>query len=234
MNKIDDAQLPDIKGFQEITLIDWEGKVASIIFLGNCNFKCGFCHSKELVFNYNQLETVPFDIIRAFLNSKKSWVDGVVITGGEPTLYGQRLINLCQKIKELGDLVKLDTNGTNPSLLKSLINNRLVDYFAMDIKTSLEKESYSKAAGVDVNIDDIILSKDIIMNSGIDYEFRTTFVPGIVDLKSIEDISKQINGAKKYCVRQFVPRDTIDPLFMQVKPYSEKEFDEARGRFSRF
>ncbi|MFH1645099.1 MAG: anaerobic ribonucleoside-triphosphate reductase activating protein [Candidatus Omnitrophota bacterium] len=221
------TELPEIKGFQEVSLIDWEGKVSSILFLGGCNFKCGFCHSKDLVLNYNNLETISFDVVESFLNSKKGWVDGVVITGGEPTLYGQKLINLIQKIKELGFLVKLDTNGTNPSLLKVLIDKKLIDYFAMDIKAPFEEDHYKQATGADVNIDDIILSKDIIMNSGADYEFRTTFVPGGVDLGDIEKISAQISNAKKYCIQQFVPRDVLDPRFMQIKPYPEEYLNQA-------
>jgi pyruvate formate lyase activating enzyme len=209
-----------IRGFQESTLIDWDGKIASIIFLGGCNLKCGFCHSKVLVEDVDSTETTPFHKIAEFLEEKKGWIDGVVITGGEPSVHGSSLIKLVAEIKAMGFQVKLDTNGTNPALLKEIIDNHIVDYIAMDIKAPLCEREYRDAARCGVDIKSIILSKDIILNSDIDYEFRTTIVPGIINQENIISIAKTIKNAKKYCLQQFVPRDTLNPDFMLLKPYS--------------
>ena len=217
--------LPEIKGFQEVTLIDWDEKISSILFLGGCNFRCGFCHSSSLVTGVNSLESIPFDNVAGFLKEKQGWIDGVVITGGEPTLHEERLFNLITAIKALGFSVKLDTNGTRPNIVKKLTDEGYVDYIAMDIKAPFVKEAYEKAAGVQVDIDIIKLSKDTIINSGIDYEFRTTVVPGIIGAFEIVEISKQLTGAKKYCLQQFVGRDCIDSTFISTKPYSLKEIE---------
>jgi pyruvate formate lyase activating enzyme len=209
----------DIKGFQEVTLIDWDGKIASIIFLGGCNLRCGFCHSSSLAIASDSLETIPFERINKFLKAKKGWIDGVVITGGEPMLDKAGLFELVKAIKRKGFLVKVDTNGTKPEALREIIESKLVDYIAMDIKAPFSLEKYVKAAGIEIEIDDIIASKNILLNSEMDYEFRTTAVPGIVDCPDIEKIAKTIIGAKKYCLQQFVPRDPIDIFFRNIKPY---------------
>ena len=212
--------MPPIKGFQEATLIDWDKKIASVLFLGGCNLRCGFCHSSALATASESLETIPFEYISKFLLTKKGWIDGVVITGGEPMLDKLGLFELVKAIKKMGLLVKVDTNGTRPDVLKEVIENRLVDYIAMDIKTALTQEKYLKATDVDFALDDVITSKNLLLSEGIDYEFRTTVVPGIVDIADIAEIAKVIKGAKKYCLQQFVPRDAIDKSFLNVKPYS--------------
>jgi len=214
---------PFIKGFQEATLIDWDGKIASILFLGNCNFRCGFCHSKVLVENFDSMDTIPFYKIAGFLKQKKGWIDGVVITGGEPSLHNGALVELIAAIKGLGFQVKLDTNGMNPELLKEVIGRHMIDYIAMDIKAPLREKDYQNAVRCKVDIERIIRSKDIILNSDIDYEFRTTVVPGIINKENIASIARAIKNAKKYCLQQFVPRDTLDPAFLSLKPYAIEE-----------
>lgn len=212
--------MPPIKGFQEVTLIDWHKKIASVIFLGGCNLRCGFCHSSALATASESLETIPFEHISKFLLEKKGWIDGVVVTGGEPMLDGEGLFELAKAIKEIGLLVKVDTNGTKPDILKEAMQSRLIDYIAMDIKTALTKEKYLKATDADVVVDDIITSKNLLLGGKIDYEFRTTVVPGLVDSADIAQIAKAIKGARRYCLQQFVPRDPIDKYFLNVKPYS--------------
>jgi len=218
--------LPDIKGFQQTTLIDWEGKIASILFLGSCNFRCGFCHSKDLVTQPDQLTSVGFDNITTFLKSKKGWIEGVVITGGEPTIHGEKLINLLNAIKDLGVLVKLDTNGTNAELLKQIVDNKLVDYVAFDIKAPLREDAYYLVTETDTDIEEIITSKDLLIDSDIDHEFRTTVVPSIFQKAHIEEIAESLLGAKKYCIQQFVPRNTLNSTFSELKPYPEEELDD--------
>lgn len=218
--------LPEIKGFLKTTLIDWEGKVASEIFLGSCNFRCGFCHSKDLVLNPEKIESMPYHDVDSFLLSKKGWIDGVVICGGEPTLYKEELINLISRIKKIPFLVKLDTNGANPEVLKTLFDMNLLDYVAMDIKAPLNQKQYSAAVGVDVDIDDIIKSKDLIIASGVDYEFRTTAVPNLITIKEIEDIVKLISPCKRYRIQQFQPKDTLDETFTNLKPIKLEALQE--------
>lgn len=218
--------LPEIKGLQKTTLIDWEGKVATELFLGGCNFKCGFCHSRELVLNPEKLESISYNDIDSFLLSKKGWIDGVVITGGEPTLYQKKLINLISKIKKESFPVKLDTNGTNPELLKKLINMNLLDYIAMDVKAPLNQKLYSDAVGVSLDIDSIIKSKDLIIASGVDYEFRTTVIPNLISIKEIESIVKSITPCKRYRIQQFQPKDTLDESFMKLTPLKLKLLQE--------
>lgn len=213
----------NIKGFQEISLIDWDGKIASIIFLAGCNFRCGFCHSSSLILAEDKLDSIPFESIERFLKDKAGWIDGVVITGGEPTLDEKQLSVLVAAIKELGFLVKLDTNGSRSEVLKKLIDGKSVDYIAIDIKAPLIKNRYQRAANTLINIEDIIESKDIILNSGIEHEFRTTVVPGIISISDVAKIAKSIIPAKKYCLQQFVPRNTIDSSYLDVKPYPTEE-----------
>ncbi|MBR9690607.1 anaerobic ribonucleoside-triphosphate reductase activating protein [Candidatus Woesearchaeota archaeon] len=206
-----------IKGFMKTSLLDYPGKIASVVFLPKCNFHCGFCHNKELVLDDTRLVPFEIDTILDFLKSKKKWVDGVVITGGEPTLH-KGIGDFCKAVKKLGFAVKLDTNGTNPKMLKQLIDEKLVDYVAMDIKTS--KEKYEKAASVKVNIKIIEESMRILKCSDVEYEFRTTVLPGIVDEKDMEKIGKWIKGAKRFYIQQFVPIKTLNDSFMKVEPYS--------------
>ena len=227
-------KIPPIKGFQEVTLIDWGKKIAAIIFLGGCNLRCGFCHSRCLAIASDSLETIPFEYIVKFLATKKDWIDGVVISGGEPMLNKAGLFELAGVIKKMGLLVKVDTNGTRPEVLRDIIEARLADYIAMDIKAPLTLEKYTKAAGVAIELNDIIRSKEILLNSEIDYEFRTTIVPGIVGHADIVEIAKAISGAKQYSLQQFVPNDPIDRSFLDVKPYKADELDKMVSSASEY
>jgi len=209
-----------IKGIQKTSLIDYPGKICSIIFLGDCNFRCGFCQNPDLIKSPGKLETIPEEEILEFLKSRKKWIDGVCLSGGEPLLYGD-LPEFIKKIKEIGLLVKLDTNGTNPQMLDYLIKNKLVDYIAMDIKASLE--NYEKAAGVKVNMENIKKSVELIKNSSIDYEFRTTVVPGLFSKEEALKIGKWLSGSKRYFLQQFRPETVLDERFHKLKPFSEEE-----------
>lgn len=215
-----------IKGWNKTSLIDFSPNVASVIFLGGCNFKCPYCHNPELVLNFNSLPEIKEEEIIDYLSDKKKWVDGVVITGGEPTIH-PKLPLLISKINKLGFLVKLDTNGTNPLVIKDLIDKKLIDYVAMDIKANLEK--YDEAAGVEVDKDKIQQSVDILKNSSIDVEFRTTVVPGLVGKKEIFFIAKWLKGSKNFVIQNF--RNTgamIDNKLKEMKPFSKKELDEMK------
>ncbi len=188
-------------GLIKSSLIDYPNEIAAVVFTLGCNFNCWYCHNRELIDKDNKnLELIDSADILKFLKSRKGMLDGVVITGGEPTLYPE-LIEFIKEVKNLGFKVKLDTNGSNPVILKEWIDQGLVDYIAMDIKTSLD--NYARIAGSEcLKIGDIENSIDSLLNSNIDYEFRTTFSPDIT-LDDIEKIAKRINGAKNYYIQKY-------------------------------
>ena len=196
-----------ISGIQKLTLLDYPEHTACTLFVPGCNFKCPFCHNSELL--QSGVEFYDEAEIFAFLQKRRGVLEGVCVTGGEPTLYTD-LDRFLGKIKDLGFNVKLDTNGFLPDRLKALLIEGLVDYVAMDIKNSPER--YAETVGLDparFDITPIEQSIDIIMNSGVDYEFRTTVASELFDEKSIEGAARMIMGAKKYFLQKFVMRDTV-------------------------
>lgn len=214
-----------VKGFIETSLLDWDGKITSVIFLPYCNFKCPFCDNGVLIESPEKLPEVKIEEIENFIQNRKDFIDGVVITGGEPTIHPW-LPDLIKRFKDLGILVKLDTNGTNPEMLEQLVtgkqDSRPVDYVAMDLKAPLNSK-YHEAAGLKVNLEKIRKSIKIIMDSGIDYEFRTTVVPTLHEDKDIEEMAKAIAGAKKFVLQQFVPDHTLDERLRVIAPYPKEK-----------
>ena len=182
-----------IKSINKTTLLDYPGKVAATIFLAGCNMNCSFCHNKDLI-RMDESNSISKIELFEFLEKRKNELDGVCITGGEPTLNSD-LVSLIKDIKNLGYLVKLDTNGTNPDMVSYLINEKLVDYIAMDIKTSFEH--YKEITNSNNNVQDIIKSVDIIRNSNVDHEFRTTVISDI-KLDDLVSIAKYISPSKYY------------------------------------
>ena len=208
-----------IGGIQKTTLTDFPQKIAAIVFTQGCNFRCGYCHNPELLeFNKTNFEVREF---LEFLKTGQGKLDGVVITGGEPTLQNG-LYDFIKNIKDLNFEVKLDTNGTNPKILEKLINDNMLDYIAMDIKAPLKK--YPEITGVDVNIKDIQKSIKIIMNSGIDYEFRTTVVKSMLTIDDIIDIGKMLKGAKRYYLQKFVSTKIYNTDLNNAETYTNEEF----------
>jgi len=230
MKLIEDAETSmefNIKGFVDISLVDWDGKVSSVIFLPNCNFRCPFCQNAKLVLNPNEIPTISFEEIENRLKHLKNWIDGAVITGGEPTLHNELKL-LCEKLKNLGFKVKLDTNGTNPTFLQELMDEKLIDYVALDVKAPLNQEKYSKAIGVksDRFLEKVLESMKILREGTIEYEFRTTVVPSIHTEQDIEEICKSIKGCQKYVIQNFRPAEnTINPKFQSIKPFSRDKLD---------
>lgn len=227
-----------ITGLQKLTILDYPEKMASILFLPGCNMKCPFCHNYELT-NGSKCVTLDNNDIYQYLISRRKLLDGVVITGGEPS--NQNIIPLLTSIKELGYKIKIDTNGLRPTAIETWINNKLVNYIAMDIKNTPEK--YAITCGLsNINMALIRQSINIIMNSNIEYEFRTTIVPQYHTAKDIAEIGQNlIKNAKKYYLQSFVTRDTVpektlsepsDTLLIDclnaVKPYVQNV--EIRGR----
>ena len=192
-----------IKGFAKLTLLDYPGKVACTIFTGGCNFRCPFCHNASLATRAGEVDTIPESDIFDLLRKRKGILDGVCITGGEPLLFGDELKSFIIKIKELGYAVKLDTNGSFPDRLASLIEADLIDKVAMDIKNSPAK--YGLTAGVEnFDMSPILESIELLKSSGIDYEFRTTVVKELHSASDLEEIGKMIAGAKEYYLQSFV------------------------------
>jgi len=213
-----------IKGWNKTCLIDYSPYVASVIFLGGCNFRCGYCHNPDLVLNSSKIPDVNVSEIIDYLKGKKEWVDGVCITGGEPTLC-KDLPLFISELKKIGMKVKIDTNGSNPLMIKELIDAKSVDYIAMDIKNSLEE--YEKVAVVHVDKEKIKESISIIKDSGIDYEFRCTVIPGLVGKKEISLIAKWLEGSKKFVIQNFrSDKGLIDERLKEVKSYSKEDLGE--------
>lgn len=219
----------EIKGVIDLSFVDWDGKISSVFFLPSCNFRCPFCHNVTLVLHPETEETTPFERVEGYLKKQRTWIDGICITGGEPTLHSD-LPDLCLKLKEMGFLVKLDTNGSNPMMVKALIEKGLVDYIAMDIKAPLTVEKYSKAIGVNAErlLKKVKETIRILLESKIDYEFRTTVVPTLHEEKDINEICRSIKGCKKYVLQKFdisVGKETLDPDFSKLKPFADKEME---------
>ena len=220
----------EIKGFIDVSFVDWDGKISSVIFLPNCNFRCSFCHNLNLVLNPEKLETVPFEYVENQLKRQIGWTDGVCITGGEPTLHSS-LPELCSRLKKMGFLVKVDTNGTNPSMLKELMKNGLIDYVAMDIKAPLTVEKYPKAIGVKAEkvLENVKESIEILLGSNMAYEFRTTVVPRLHEKDDIKQICRSLMGCKKYVLQKFdvsLGKTTINPEFMKLKSFTDEEMQK--------
>jgi pyruvate formate lyase activating enzyme len=231
-----------IAGLQKTTLIDYPGKIACTVFLAGCNFRCSWCYSSELVLpeKIKKQPRISEKEFFKFLKGKRGLLDGVVLCGGEPTL-NKDLPEFVRKIKKLGFLVKLDTNGSNPQMLKELIKKKLVDYIAMDVKASLKAKSakrkaqnYERATRVKVNLKDIRKSIEIIKKSGVDYEFRTTVVPRIHMKEDIVQIARALAPARAYFLQSFRPEKTLNPVFLTVRPYSKDFLLEIKKEISRF
>ena len=191
-----------ISGIQKLSLVDFDGHIAATVFVSGCNFACPFCHNSSLALNNS--EGMNTSEILEYLEKRKNMLDAVCISGGEPTLY-KDLPLFIRQIKEMGYLIKLDTNGTNPAMIKQLYEDKLIDYVAMDIKNSYEK--YPETAGKCVDIDSIKQSIKYIMSCGIDYEFRTTLIKEFHSIDDIKLISNMIKNAKKYFLQKFQDND---------------------------
>ncbi|UCG36202.1 MAG: anaerobic ribonucleoside-triphosphate reductase activating protein [Candidatus Bathyarchaeota archaeon] len=221
-------RLPQIKGFIPLSSVDWSGKLSTVLFLPYCNFRCPFCHNTNLVLNPDQIETKPYSEIEHYLKRKRDWIDGVVVTGGEPTIH-KELASLCGSIMKLGFRVKLDTNGTNPEVVKKLVTKELVDYVALDIKAPLVSRKYSHATGVE---DGRLLNRvektiGILLGDLVKYEFRTTLVPEIHEEEDVLQICHRIKGCRKYVLQCFKGGvETIDPKFGNITSFSSSKMEE--------
>ncbi len=212
-----------IGGLQKTSLLDYPDHISAIIWTMGCNFRCPFCYNKKIVFE--ELPIIPEKEVLDFLRKRNHVLEALVITGGEPTLQND-LPDFIRKVKDMGYLVKIDTNGINPTKINDLIQNNLVDYISMDVKAP--KEKYEKLAGVKVDINKIESSIELIKNSPVDYEFRTTFVPTLLEKKDIVEIGKWLKNSKRYYIQQFEKNPPfISKSMEKVKPYSKEYMYET-------
>ena len=219
-----------INGFQKLTILDYPGKVACIVFTPGCNFRCPFCHNAALVTHIDKDTYIDKEEVLSYLKKRQEILDGVVITGGEPLLQ-DGIEEFIGKIKDLGYAIKLDTNGSFPEKLISLVENGLVDYVAMDIKNS--KAKYMATIGVN-NIDMASIEKsvDFLLQNKVDYEFRTTIVDGFHTVDDIQDIVVWIKGAHKYFLQNFV--DSGDLIEAGLSPVSVDMLKEMKKKATEF
>ncbi len=218
-----------IGGLQHCSFIDYPGKISAIVFTIGCNFHCPYCHNPELV-DETALE-IPEEKIFAFLTRRRNILDAVTITGGEPTLH-KDITRFIKKIKNMGFLVKLDTNGTKPKIIEGLLKKSLIDYIAMDIKAPLE--TYSATVARPVDIENIKKSISILKKNIVPYEFRTTVVKSLLSRDDIQSIGETIAGARLHYLQKFVSKKTLNPGFVRKTTYSDAEFEEMRTLMNRY
>lgn len=222
--------VPKIKGFLPLSMLDWPGKVTSVIFLGGCSFRCPACHNHGLVLAPERFKDQPLKQVIGFLRERTKWIDGVTITGGEPTCH-EGTPELISKFRDLGLSVKLDTNGANPTMLGYLIQKCLVDAVSMDIKAPLETGLYSKLAGVSVNLLNIKRSIHLLKSSGLSVFFRTTVIPGFIGENELDRIKDELGSVPRYSIQRFRNIDTLDPEFRQIPDLDLESFDALQLKF---
>lgn len=219
-----------IGGLIKSSMIDYPGKISCVFFTCGCNFICPFCHNPSLVNSVKQDEDTGFNVedVFSFLKKRQGLLDGIVITGGEPTLQ-KDLASFCEKVKALGYQIKLDTNGSRPEVVKTLMEKELVDYFAMDIKASIS--AYEPEIAKKFDVDAFIKSIEIIMTGKVPYEFRTTCVSPFVDEHMIRETSDLIKGARLYVLQRFNPEHILKPEFYKKHEvlFTDEDLERFRG-----
>ncbi len=216
--------LPAVKGFLETSFIDWPGKLCAILFLGGCNFRCPFCHNHPLVLTSEGMETIPFEEILRRLAARKKWLQGVCISGGEPTL-SPGLPAMIARLKAEGWAIKLDTNGSRPEVLAQLLGDNLLDMVAMDVKTVLEQDKYERCTGCSVDLEAIQQSIDLLAHSAIPHEFRMTIAPRLHTEEDIVAWTRQFDRTRsRLTLQNFNPRTTLDALFEKEQGFVPEIF----------
>ncbi|PLX92097.1 MAG: anaerobic ribonucleoside-triphosphate reductase activating protein [Desulfuromonas sp.] len=210
-----------IKGFQGTSLVDYPGKMAALIFFGGCNLTCPFCHNPALVIAPQELPDMPYELLLEELETRRGFIDGVVITGGEPTL-AKELPDLLRQLRRLNLQIKLDTNGLLPDTLSELINEKLLDLVALDLKTAPHRynELHSTPIATDLLKQSIALLKG---QKSCQVEFRTTCVPGLIGEKEIHLLGTSLSGAKEWSLQQYAPGHALDPAWKELRPYSSAD-----------
>lgn len=222
----------NIRGLFKTSLVDYPGRVSAVIFTGGCNLRCGYCHNPDLALNSPALELIDESEVIAFLKKRGKLLDGITVSGGEPSM-DRGLIPFLEKVKSLGLSVKLDTNGFFPRVISDCIEKKLIDYTAVDVKTSPEK--YPSLTGKDVSFNEILNTLEIVKNSAIDYEIRTTCVPGFVTVDDIKKIGESVGRVKKYYLQQFVNTNILlDSGIKMLVPYTADFLNELKAEAEKF
>jgi pyruvate formate lyase activating enzyme len=236
-----DGHLPPIKGFIETSLLDWPGQICAVVFLPYCNLRCPYCHNHQLVLKAGSLETISLEAVLSRLRGLKGWVDGVCITGGEPTIH-RGLPALLNTIHEAGFKTKLDTNGTQPETLRYLIAKKLVDCVAMDVKAPLDDEAYARCAGVYVPVSIIKKSIGVLMTSDLPSMFRCTVPPTLLGESDIRRLAEDLKGlvpgrpggpSPSLTLQNFNPADPMEPALKDVKPFTEEALSRMQDAVNR-
>ncbi|HOO77609.1 MAG TPA: anaerobic ribonucleoside-triphosphate reductase activating protein [bacterium] len=217
-----------LAGFLETSLCDWEGKVSSVVFTQGCNFSCPYCHNPGLVPAAGPEAATDAEEIGGRLRAIRGWIDGVVVTGGEPTLQGG-LDRWLGGLKRAGHRVKLDTNGSRPRILERLLDAGLVDAVAMDVKSAPTAERYREACGREVDFGAVRASAEMLREAGVEVEFRTTAVPGLADGEDIRAIAEWLGASARYIIQQFRPGGCLDGRFDRVSPFPDEQLSKMRA-----
>lgn len=219
-----------IGGFLKNSLIDYPGKIAAVVFTQGCNWRCPYCHNQELVEPACFGEGVPMARVLNFLQKRRDVLDGVVVSGGEPTIHAD-LPDFLQKLKELGYAVKLDTNGSNAMMLRDVIHDGLVDFLAMDVKAPLN--NYAAAAGKRIDPEEIRTSIWLVKNSGVEHEFRTTVVPGLHTVNELKAIGSLVHGAGRFALQAYEPEHARSAQYRERGSFPAKAIERLQPFFAR-
>ena len=221
------------KGWQKTSLIEYPGRVCTVLFSGGCNFRCPYCYNRELVLRYRKLPDIESEEVINFLKVNLNLYQAVMVTGGEPTL-NRDLPEFLRKVKELELFCGLESNGSDPDLLKNLLDQELIDFAAMDIKAPLAIEKYSQASGVRSSrlLARVERSIGLIMSSPLEYEFRTTVAPGIISGDDLLAIGRSIKGAKRYVLQQYVPGEVLNKQLNEIMRLPAAELLQVRDKLA--
>jgi pyruvate formate lyase activating enzyme len=220
-----------IGGLEKLSLVDYPGQTAAALFTIGCNMRCGYCHNPELVLPERFAPEIPLPYIFDFLARRRGLLDAVVISGGEPTMHDD-LPEFALTIKKMGFLVKLDSNGTRPDVLKRMVGEGSIDFIAMDIKATMAK--YSAAIARPIDTAALQDSIKLIMNSGLDYEFRTTAVKQLMKVEDFDEIGQMIRGTKRYAFQKFRSGRSLNPQFDRFESFNDDEIDEIVGIMQKY
>ncbi|MGQ9499964.1 MAG: anaerobic ribonucleoside-triphosphate reductase activating protein [Dissulfurimicrobium sp.] len=219
-----------IKGVIDASFVDWpaardRGRLCATVFLGGCNFRCPFCHNRELVLNSDDMPSMSEELVISRLEGLRPWIEAVCITGGEPTV-NKGLMRFLRRLKASDFKIKLDTNGYIPEILNQILEEGLVDHVAMDVKTILYKGPYSECTGVSVDIGRIKESIRLLKEAAIPHEFRMTILPRFHSDDIVSEWINELNGSGSFLrLQRFLPRNTLDPAFQKEPPFTEEEFN---------
>ena len=216
----------EIKGFIENSLLEWEGWISSVLFLPHCNLRCHYCHAGHLIHNPGILESVPLSQIMDCWDRQRGWIDGVVVTGGECTLHGEGLVELLRQIRGVPLKTAIETNGTLPDVIRTLLSEGLLDAIAMDVKAPLATEDYHRVTNKIVDVDGIRRSLRMILDAGLPHEFRITVAPTLVEAEDLRRIAPELEGAEKVAIQNFKPDLCLNPEFRGKPAFSPGEMEE--------